>query len=107
ERMQGQEREMILCSLTASDPLFILNLRNFLYQPQRLNVTATRARSKFILIASRAFLATDCIDSSFDEQKALLQSLKDRSTVFSWNSASGAVQADETNPPREEIAWPE
>ncbi len=107
ERMQGQEREMILCSLTASDPLFILNLRNFLYQPQRLNVTATRARSKFILIASRAFLATDCIDASFDEQKALLQSLKDRSAVFSWNSASGAGRAGEACPPREEIAWPE
>ncbi|MES2675660.1 MAG: AAA domain-containing protein [Pseudomonadota bacterium] len=50
ERMQGQEREMILISLCATDLLFIKNIASFLLQPERLNVAITRPKTKLILI---------------------------------------------------------
>lgn len=52
ERMQGQEREVILVSFTTSDGEFALKLADFLFQPERLNVAATRPRTKLVLLAS-------------------------------------------------------
>ncbi|MGZ8940311.1 MAG: AAA domain-containing protein, partial [Limisphaerales bacterium] len=56
ERMQGQERELIIVGLTASDPLYIRNREEFLFQPNRLNVAVTRAKSKLVIIGSRSLL---------------------------------------------------
>jgi DNA replication ATP-dependent helicase Dna2 len=56
ERMQGQEREVIVVSFTTSDEAFAHRLQDFLFQPQRLNVAATRPRSKLILVASPVLL---------------------------------------------------
>lgn len=58
ERMQGQEREVILVSTAASDPAFLAHLRDFLYLPPRLNVAITRAKVKVIILASKTFLDT-------------------------------------------------
>ncbi len=52
ERMQGQEREIMIVSFAVSDSMFAERLVEFLFQPERLNVAATRARSKLILVAS-------------------------------------------------------
>jgi DNA replication ATP-dependent helicase Dna2 len=54
ERIQGQERELIVVSLTASDPEHLSGrTAEFFFSPNRLNVTLTRARTKLIVVCSR------------------------------------------------------
>ncbi|HET7866560.1 MAG TPA: ATP-binding protein [Burkholderiaceae bacterium] len=50
ERMQGQERELVVLSLTTGDPVFMQAVAGFLFQPQRLNVAITRATVRLIVI---------------------------------------------------------
>ncbi len=64
ERMQGQEREVVLVSLTTSDAAFASKLAEFFFQPQRLNVSVTRPRTKLIIVGSRHVLNA----SSDDEE---------------------------------------
>jgi hypothetical protein len=54
ERIQGQERDVILVSLTVSDPDYVLAEADFLMSPNRLNVALTRAIRKLIVIGSRS-----------------------------------------------------
>jgi DNA replication ATP-dependent helicase Dna2 len=56
ERMQGQERELIIVSFATSDAHFAEKMKHFLFMPQRLNVAATRPRTKLILVASPTLL---------------------------------------------------
>jgi hypothetical protein len=56
DRIQGRERDAILVSYTVSDPEFALAEAEFIFSPERLNVTVTRARTKLILIISRRLL---------------------------------------------------
>ena len=52
ERMQGQEREVILISLAVGDPDALSSRAAFFFSTNRLNVAMSRARSKVILVAS-------------------------------------------------------
>ncbi|MDP0489834.1 MAG: ATP-binding protein [Verrucomicrobiota bacterium JB023] len=71
ERLQGQEREVILISFAASQSDFILPLASFLLDEKRLNVAITRARRKTILIHSQTLLAVarSLADSEGDEAR--------------------------------------
>lgn len=52
ERMQGQEREVVLISAGASDRDDLERQGSFYYDPGRWNVALSRARSKCVLVAS-------------------------------------------------------
>jgi DNA replication ATP-dependent helicase Dna2 len=69
ERMQGQECELIIISLTTSDATFASTLADFLFQPQRLNVAITRPRSKLIILGSRYLL--EARPAKKEQQEAL------------------------------------
>jgi DNA replication ATP-dependent helicase Dna2 len=75
ERFQGQEREVMIVSFAVSDPSFMDQLRDFLVQPQRLNVAATRARTKLVLVHSAAFRQWLVSGARHDERMKLALSL--------------------------------
>lgn len=50
ERMQGQERELIILSLATGDEAYLAAVAGFFFQPERLNVSITRAMTKLIVI---------------------------------------------------------
>ncbi len=75
ERMQGQEREVVLVSFATSSPAFAAQMADFLFQPQRLNVAVTRPRTKLILVGSHHMLSADQYDPTKKESIALLRSL--------------------------------
>ena len=52
ERMQGQERDYIIYSMSNSNPAEVEDHLEFFYSPNRLNVALTRARVKCVVIAN-------------------------------------------------------
>jgi DNA replication ATP-dependent helicase Dna2 len=52
ERMQGQEKDYIIYSMSNSNPAEVEDRLEFFYSPNRLNVALTRARVKCIVIAN-------------------------------------------------------
>ena len=67
ERMQGQEREVIIVSFATASAKFAAQMADFLFQPQRLNVAVTRPRTKLILVGSHYMLNADQFDESKKE----------------------------------------
>ncbi|MBF0353212.1 MAG: AAA family ATPase [SAR324 cluster bacterium] len=88
ERMQGAERDIILFSLTASDPDSLES--PFLNDPNRLNVVLTRARHKLVMIGSVAFFrhipSTEDALRSHACFKQFLDYCTGRNSVFYLNS---------------------
>jgi len=77
ERMQGQEREVIIVSLTTSNPWFAAHLSEFFFQPERLNVAITRPRTKLIIVGSRHVLQAEPEDPEQQAAVALFGDLLD------------------------------
>jgi DNA replication ATP-dependent helicase Dna2 len=82
ERMQGQEREVVLVSLATSSPGYAANLAEFFFEPRRLNVAITRPRTKLFLIGSRHVLKAEPVDEEQQSWVALLRDLVANCTVF-------------------------
>lgn len=59
ERMQGQERDVIILSTAAADSGFLEAVQEFIYAPARLNVIVSRARVKVIVLAANGFLEVE------------------------------------------------
>lgn len=66
ERIQGQERDAVIVSLTASDEEHIKSEKDFLMMPNRMNVSFTRPRTKLIVVGSRSLFRV--IPADRDEQ---------------------------------------
>ena len=50
--MQGQEREVILYSLVSGNTEYMEEMAEFLYNPNKMNVAFSRAKSKLIIVGS-------------------------------------------------------
>jgi DNA replication ATP-dependent helicase Dna2 len=88
ERMQGQEREVVLVSLTTSSMNFAVQVADFLLQPQRLNVAVTRPRTKLILLGSQYLVENPPPDEKLAESFQLLDSLLKQCDWFSLPNGS-------------------
>jgi len=82
ERMQGQERDVVIVSLTTSNPTFAANLAEFFFQPERLNVAVTRPRMKLIIVGSRHVLKAEPALEEWQQAVALLKDLLDSCAYF-------------------------
>jgi len=71
EKFQGGERDVMIISMTSSDPGYINKLTDFLLDPNRLNVAASRMKQKLIIIAS---------ESIFDANSKNVDSFEDQSS---------------------------
>lgn len=52
DRMQGQEREIIIYSFTSGDVEYMMQMETFLYNTNKLNVAFSRAKNKLILLGN-------------------------------------------------------
>jgi DNA replication ATP-dependent helicase Dna2 len=75
ERMQGQEREVVIVSFATASAKFAAQMADFLFQPQRLNVAVTRPRTKLILVGSHHMLDADQYDENQKETMDMLRDL--------------------------------
>lgn len=80
ERMQGQERQFVILSLATGDPVFLAAVAEFFFQPERLNVSITRAVAKLVVIGPDIDAAPSLEDEAqrkaVAEYVALTQRLK-------------------------------
>jgi len=88
ERVQGAERDVIIFGITSSDPDHLLS--EFLNSPNRLNVAMTRAKTKLIVIGSKAFFSIIPDSESMLEKnrcfKQLLTHCQKQNAVFHFPS---------------------
>jgi len=107
ERMQGQEREAVIVSLTTSQPSFAAQLAEFFFQPERLNVAVTRARSKLIVVGSRHVLNAQPELEEHQESVALYRDFL-ACTATSWRAVpTGPTRRCRhlSRQPRKRVRW--
>ena len=68
EKMQGQETDLVIACYGFSNPHVVANEFTFVYDRHRLNVAASRAREKFVLIVSNVVLKGEVKELMEDEQ---------------------------------------
>jgi superfamily I DNA and/or RNA helicase len=72
-RVQSQERDLIIASYTVADRDFVRTEEEFILDPRRFNVTLTRARSKFVMLVSDALIQHLPSDAQVARDAAHLQ----------------------------------
>jgi AAA domain len=86
ERLQGAERDVVLFSVTSSDPDALDS--PFLNNPNRFNVAITRARHKLVVVGSRAFFTqvphTDAGIQAHYGFKAYYHRCRNQGALFDW-----------------------
>ncbi|WP_211343423.1 DEAD/DEAH box helicase [Lampropedia puyangensis] len=75
ERMQGQEREVVILSLASGDRAFISMTAPFLFQPERINVSITRAKTKLIIMGPETIDPNDTDNPTLQQWMQQYQSL--------------------------------
>ncbi len=81
ERIQGQERDLLILSLTTSDPRHAAQRADFFFQPNRLNVAVTRARVKRIVVGSPSLFLARPADERRRRWVGLLRRLCEESEI--------------------------
>lgn len=101
ERFQGDERRVVVVSLTESDPTFIRSTSEFLLDPRRLTVALSRAKEKLIVIASRSVFELIANDEVTFENAGLWKNfLKRTCTKLNWSGEIEGYQVEVwSNPP--------
>lgn len=79
ERMQGQEKDYVIYSISNSNPAEVEDRLEFFYSPNRLNVALTRARVKCVVIANEKIF-TFC--DELCQQPSISAQLRDGAEVF-------------------------
>lgn len=74
ERIQGQERDIVIYSLATSDPIKAEQRAEFFFNPNRFNVALTRARKKRIVVANKDLFEFESKDNKLN---SLIQNFKD------------------------------
>lgn len=113
EKLQGQERDVILVSYGVADEEFAEAEASFLLNSNRLNVSVTRGRSKVVLVCSERVLDLVPNDRLVAQESMLLKSFRlycsEGSMRFVWEGVEmmaswrgwgekGVKQQDVRNP---------
>ena len=53
ERLQGQDVDCIILTFASSDEKYIKEIHDFLFNPNRLNVMISRAKTKVVIFGSK------------------------------------------------------
>ncbi len=91
DRVQGKEREAVILSYCVADPEFALTEGDFIFSPERLNVAATRAENKLIVIVNRRLLEAVPAEQELLDKAELL-----REFVFSCPQIASTTVVDST-----------
>lgn len=75
ERMQGQERELVILSLATGDLGYLSAVAEFFFQRERLNVSVTRAMTKLVIIGPEVPAEFSCDDPQVAANIALYRDL--------------------------------
>ncbi len=73
DKMQGQEREVIIFTMVAGNTDYMEEMADFLYNPNKLNVAFSRAKSKLIVVGNMTKLAEVVDASIFPHIKQMLE----------------------------------
>jgi DNA replication ATP-dependent helicase Dna2 len=92
ERIQGQERDVIIFSLATSNPERAKQRAEFFFNPNRFNVALTRAKKKRIVVGNRALFEMDSNDNilqsliknfrNFYDASTLIEEVNENSDLF-------------------------